>query len=109
MGARVRRPARSCASRSYPVVHDADPHPGRASRARAISGHRTPCVTLRLTRVVAPVGDEPVGLRLEGVEGRLLESKEETLSRSRETEVAARAAAEARVRELEAELRKRDG
>jgi Uma2 family endonuclease len=69
---------------------------------REVEGDRTPCVTLGLTWIVAPVGEEPIGLRLEDAEGRLVESKVEA-------EVAARAAAEARVRELEAELRKRGG
>jgi Uma2 family endonuclease len=69
---------------------------------RAVEAERTPCATLGLTWVVAPVGVEPIGLRLANAEGRLLESNEEALKD-------AKVAAEARVRELEEELRKRGG
>jgi hypothetical protein len=60
---------------------------------RVVTADRTPCLTLGLTFVVRPVEDQPVGLRLECDDGRLLASQEE--------------AAEQRIRELEEELRRR--
>ncbi len=53
---------------------------------------RTTCVTLNLGWVVTPIAEEPVGLRLERANGELV--------------VTAHEAAEARVRELEEELRR---
>jgi hypothetical protein len=61
---------------------------------REIGGDRTPCLTLGLNWIVSPVEGEPVGLRLIDDEGQLLEVPEEAEAR-------ARAAAEARIRELE--------
>ncbi|MBV9949432.1 MAG: Uma2 family endonuclease [Myxococcales bacterium] len=67
---------------------------------RRVASDRTPCLTLGLIWVVAPVEGEPVGLRLLDAQGSLLESREEAAERGR-------AEAEARVRELEAELARR--
>ena len=67
---------------------------------RLVVGDRTPCDTLGLVWRVLPVESEPVGLRLVDGEGRLLEVREEN-------EAKARAKAEARVQELEAELARR--
>jgi Putative restriction endonuclease len=79
---------------------------------RAIVGEETPCLTLGAIWVVRPVEHEPVGLRLIDGEGRLLEVPEEAeakaraaAERARDVEAHGRAAAEARVRELEEELR----
>jgi hypothetical protein len=52
------------------------------------------------------VEDEPVGLRLVDDEGRLLEVPEEAAERARELEAKARVTAEARIRELEEQLRR---
>ena len=76
---------------------------------RVVDGERTPCVTLGLTWVVVPVAGEPGGLRLADGEGKLLESREEELARGKFAEAQARGAAEARVRWLEEELRRRGG
>jgi Uma2 family endonuclease len=73
---------------------------------RLIGEDRTPCLTLGLSWVVCPVEDEPVGLRLIDDEGRLLEVPEEAEARGRAEEARGRQAAEARVRELEEELRR---
>jgi Uma2 family endonuclease len=66
---------------------------------RLLEGDRTPCLTLGLNWAVHPVEEAPVGLRLVDDEGRLLEAPEEAEARGRK-------AAEARVRELEEELRR---
>jgi Uma2 family endonuclease len=65
---------------------------------RVIAGDVTPCVTLGLDWVVSPVDGEEVGLRLADDEGRRVEVPEEAAERGR-------AEAEARVRELEEQLR----
>jgi hypothetical protein len=68
---------------------------------------RTPCLTLGLAWAICPVAEVPVGLRLADDEGQLLETREEKEARTRaEADERARAA-EARVRELEAELARR--
>jgi Uma2 family endonuclease len=95
---------------------------------RVIADDRTPCLTLGLNWVVCPVESEPLGLRLVDDEGRLLLNDVETHAKARAEEAKARAeeakaraeeakaraeeakaraAAEARVRELEAELLRR--
>ena len=88
---------------------------------RQIVGDSTPCLSLGLIWVVRPVEDQGVGLRLADDAGRLLETREEAESRGRAEEATgraeeakaraeeakARADAEARVRELEEELRRR--
>jgi Uma2 family endonuclease len=76
---------------------------------RVVVGDRATCVTLSLGWVVAPVAEEPVGLRLESADGQLVESAHEAIVREREVEARAREAAEARVRELEEELRRLRG
>jgi hypothetical protein len=90
---------------------------------RQIGGDRTPCLTLGLNWAVYPVEGEPVGLRLVDDEGRLLEVPEEAEARARilaeeradveakarAVEAKARAVAEARVRELEEQLRRAQG
>ena len=55
---------------------------------------------------MCPVKDEPVGLRLIDDEGRSLEVPEEAEARGRAEEARARQAAEARVRDLEEQLRR---
>jgi Uma2 family endonuclease len=65
---------------------------------RVVDGDVTPCVTLGLQWVVRPVESEDVGLRLADDEGRLIEVPEEAAER-------ARGEAEARIRELEEQLR----
>jgi hypothetical protein len=65
---------------------------------RVVNDDATPCVTLGLNWIVSPVEGEAVGLRLADDEGRLVEVPEEASDR-------ARAEAEARVRELEEQLR----
>jgi hypothetical protein len=72
---------------------------------RVIADDRTPCLTLGLAWTVRMVPAHPgevLGLRLVDDEGRLLETREEK-------EAQARAAAEERIRELEAELRRARG
>lgn len=69
---------------------------------RVVTSDRTACVTLNLGWVVTPVAEERVGLRLERADGELVET-------AREAEVRAREAAEARVRELEEEVRRLRG
>jgi Uma2 family endonuclease len=76
---------------------------------REIGADRTPCLTLGLSWVVCPVESEPVGLRLANDAGQLLEVPEEAQARGRAEEARAREAAEARVRELEEELRRARG
>ncbi len=73
---------------------------------RVISDDRTPCLTLGLNWVVCPVEDEPVGLRLIDDEGRLLEVPEEAAARQAAEEKMRANDAEARIRELEEELRR---
>jgi Uma2 family endonuclease len=89
---------------------DPEEAPGRRLRAwdriegdfveRTVAGDDTPCVTLALHWVVCPVSGLPVGVRLADDEGTVLATREEALD-------AARMAAEARVEELEEELRRR--
>lgn len=69
---------------------------------RVVTLDRTACVTLNLGWVVTPIAEEPVGLRLVRANGELVET-------AREAETRAREAAEARVRELEEELRRLRG
>jgi Uma2 family endonuclease len=97
---------------------------------RRIVDDRTPCLTLGVNWVVCPVEDQPVGLRLIDDEGRLLEVPEEAAERARSEaearaqveararadeararadEARARQAAEARIRELEEQLRRARG
>jgi hypothetical protein len=76
---------------------------------RQIGDDRTPCLTLGLNWTVCPVAGEPVGLRLVDDEGRLLEAPEEASERARQAEAQGRAEAEARVRELEEQLRRVNG
>jgi Uma2 family endonuclease len=76
---------------------------------RQIGGDRTPCLTLGLNWTVCPVEGEPVGLRLVDDAGRLLEVREEAEARGRAEEAHARQVAEARVRELEEQLRRTQG
>jgi Uma2 family endonuclease len=76
---------------------------------RIVANDTTPCATLSLGWVVAPVGAEPVGLRLVGEDGRLVPSAHEAEVHAREAEARAREAAEARVLELEEELRRLRG
>jgi hypothetical protein len=73
---------------------------------REVVEDRALCLTLGVFWVVRPVEEEPVGLRLADDEGRLLETREE---KGRREDREARALAEARVRELEEELRRRGG
>lgn len=95
------------------VRFDPEEPPGRRLRAwdrvredlveRVISEDKTPCLTLGLAwtvRMIPSRSGEVIGLRLADEQGRLLETREEK-------EASARAAAEARVRELEEELRRR--
>jgi Uma2 family endonuclease len=99
--------------------YDPEADPGTRIRAwdrtkddfveRGVEGERTACRTLGLEWVVASIGPGQDGLRLASADGTLLLSKEEALVREREAQAAGRAAAEARVRELEEELRKRGG
>jgi hypothetical protein len=69
---------------------------------RVIGDDRTPCLTLGLSWIVCPVEDEPIGLRLVDDVGKMLEVPEEAEARARAEE---RAVAEARIRELEEQLR----
>jgi Uma2 family endonuclease len=64
---------------------------------RAVSQDRTPCVTLGLSWVVCPVETLTIGLRLEDDDAKRVATREEV-------EIEAR---EARIRELEEELRRR--
>jgi hypothetical protein len=73
---------------------------------RAVEGDETPCVVLALHWVVRPIDAVPAGLRL-AHDGGLVASPEEALDTARVVEVEGRLAAEARVRELEEELRRR--
>jgi Uma2 family endonuclease len=97
------------------VVFQVDAEPGRRLRVwdriehdlveRVVTDDRTPCLTLGLTLLIAPIDDYPVGLRLArdaGAADLVLTEKE-----GRFTEKEGRRAAEARVAELEAELRRR--
>jgi Uma2 family endonuclease len=69
---------------------------------RRVENDACACVALGLVWVVCPVESEPVGLRLADADGRLVPN-------AIEAERVAREAAEARVRELEAELGARRG
>jgi Uma2 family endonuclease len=68
---------------------------------RRVTGDRTPCIVLGLDWVVCPVRASVLGLRLADGEGRLIETRDEA------AEARGRAAAEARIRELEEELGRR--
>jgi len=90
---------------------------------RQIAEERTPCLLLGLNWIILPVEGLPTGLRLVDDDGRLLESPDEAAAhgrteaeaarylaeeaRARAEDAAGRARAEARIRELEAELAKR--
>jgi hypothetical protein len=84
---------------------------------RLVDGDRTPCLSLaRLALavfwVVTPVEELPVGLRLVDGDGKLVPTREENerearRAEGRRAEAEGRKAAEARVRELEEELRRR--
>jgi Uma2 family endonuclease len=86
---------------------------------RLVEGDRTPCLSLaRLALavlwVVTPVEELPVGLRLVDGDGKLVPTREENErearraeAEGRRAEAEGRKAAEARVRELEEELRRR--
>jgi len=81
---------------------------------RQIEGETTHCATLRLLWAVRPIKKWPEALRLLDAAGNLVLNEAETEARAREaetraleTETRAREAAEARVRELEEELRRR--
>jgi hypothetical protein len=74
---------------------------------REVQGDETPCVTLGLAWVVRPVDIVPVGLRLVDGAGVLVPSEVEALAEKGRLAEVARASAEARVRELEEELRRR--
>ncbi|WP_394845734.1 Uma2 family endonuclease [Pendulispora brunnea] len=76
---------------------------------RQVEGETTHCATLRLTWAVRPIKKWPVALRLLDADGNLVLNEAETEARAREAETRAREAAEARVRELEEELRRRGG
>ena len=90
---------------------------------RVIVRDRTPCLTLGLNWTVCPIPKHPVGLRLIDDDGRWLETETEVAAKVREAEAKARVeaearaeaeakarveereAAEARIRELEEQLR----
>jgi Uma2 family endonuclease len=87
---------------------------------RLIGEDRTPCLTLGLNWIVCPVEDELVGLRLVDDEGRLLQVPEEAEKARADAEkaraeaeakarVEERTIAEARIRELEEQLRRAQG
>jgi Uma2 family endonuclease len=67
---------------------------------REVAGDSTPCLTVGPSWTVRPVEGQPAGLRLVDDAGQLLEVPEEAEARHR-------AIAEARVRELEAEIERR--
>ncbi|WP_394825368.1 Uma2 family endonuclease [Pendulispora albinea] len=69
---------------------------------REIENDTTPCATLQLTWVVAPIPGAPFGLRLVDLDGNLVPSELEAKAKALE-------AAEARVRELEELLRQKGG
>jgi Uma2 family endonuclease len=84
---------------------------------REIAEDRTPCLTLGLAWTVRmiplPKDEEVLGVRLVDDDGRMLELPEERAERlkqeaerAKEAETAVRTAAEARIRELEDELRR---
>lgn len=78
---------------------------------RVVEGEHSPCTVLDLHWVVVPAAGQPAALRLartpDGAE--LVPTPEEAERRRAETEQAARASAERRIAELEAELRRRGG
>lgn len=67
---------------------------------RRVEDDKTPCIVLGLHWTICPVEGQPAGLRLIDHEGHMLQTPEEAAD-------ARTAAAEARVRELEAELARR--
>lgn len=94
------------------VRFDADAEPGARLRVwdrvdddlveRVVEGDTTPCLTLDLEWMVAPLGGYPAALRF-ARGGEVLPTPDE----AREAETRARAEAEARIAELEAALAKR--
>ncbi len=80
---------------------------------RVIGNDRTPCLTLGLNWTVCPIPKQSVGLRLIDDEGRFLQTETEAAEARAEAEAKARAeeraAAEARIRELEEQLRHAQG
>jgi Uma2 family endonuclease len=74
---------------------------------RQLARDRAPCLTLGLNWTVCSVEEQPVGLRLVDSQGLLLETPEERAEARAALEATARQTAEARVLELEAELRRR--
>ncbi|WP_433935509.1 Uma2 family endonuclease [Sorangium cellulosum] len=78
---------------------------------RVVEGERSPCTVLDLHWAVVPAAGLPAALRLartpDGAE--LVLTPEEAERRRAEAEQAARASAERRIAELEAELRRRGG
>jgi Uma2 family endonuclease len=74
---------------------------------RTVEGDTTPCVVLALHWVVRPVDTLPVGLRLADDEGNVVAARDEALDAARIAETERRIMAEARIRELEEELRRR--
>ncbi|WP_437976092.1 Uma2 family endonuclease [Sorangium sp. So ce295] len=110
------------------VAFDPDAAPGERLRVwdridddlieRVVEGERSPCTVLDLHWVIAPAAGQPAALRLartpDGAE--LVPTPEEAARRRAEAEQAraeaeqaARATAERRIAELEAELRRRGG
>ena len=75
---------------------------------RRVSDDTTPCLTLGLVWRVCAVDDQAVGLRLAD-EARVIETRVEAEVRGRRLEAEARATAEARVHELEEEIRRLKG
>ncbi|WP_437943723.1 Uma2 family endonuclease [Sorangium sp. So ce281] len=103
------------------VAFDPDAAPGERLRVwdridddlieRVVEGERSPCTVLNLHWVIVPAAGQPAALRLartpDGAE--LVPTPEEAERRRAEAEQAARATAERRIAELEAELRRRGG
>ncbi|WP_437840569.1 Uma2 family endonuclease [Sorangium sp. So ce1153] len=103
------------------VAFDPDAAPGERLRVwdriegdlveRVVEEERSPCTVLELHWVVVPAAGHPAALRLartpDGAD--LVLTPEEAARRSAEAEKAARATAERRIVELEAELRRRGG
>jgi Uma2 family endonuclease len=95
------------------VWFDADEQPGARLRVwdrleddlveRVVENDTTPCATVGLQFVVAPLGEWPVALRLARPNGELMLTADELLADAER----ARADAERRVAELEAELARR--
>ncbi len=81
---------------------------------RVVVGDRAPSLVLSLTWMVAPTSARPIALRIARDEAGsewvpTLAEARDAEARARQAEARARAAAEARVRELEEELRRRGG